>query len=329
VAAYEDQHYIPRSYLKHFAFEGKVMLRRRAAAPHLAGVRTVAKAKHLYSLTLADGTRDVSAEQTIGEFESIAAEAFDALRHGGQIPRHGTPARHAIALFMGLQRVRTPEDANEWLVPAAVAKRAGTSQPTPEDVRSYLREVHIGAEPSDKEVRDAHDWIYATCAMGLPTKAEQLTLLFTTAIQFAPLLEDMNWSIEECVEPLFATCDRLPVTWHTPRDADSYEGVGIHDAEELWLPLDPRHLLVLRHGGNELRSRVEPDRARFVNQHLARHCYRAVFHDLRLVVGPDDMPMRDRRLTLIFAGGEVVDDNGPTGKELVHQWTPIRDDAWD
>jgi hypothetical protein len=328
MGAYENQHYIPRSYLKHFAFEGKVLVRRRGAEPHPAPVRSVAKAKHLYSLTLPDGTRDTTAEHTLDKFEGIAAQALDALRHGGPVPRRGSDARRAIALFMALQRVRTPEDANQWLVPVAIAERAPSLPPTPDVVREYLRDVHFGVEPSDDEVKHAHDFVCGIIAMGLPSKAERLAVMFDVAVrEMAPRLEEMNWSLEECGEALFATCDRLPATWREPSDEDEYLGVGLEGAEELWLPLDPQHMLRLRRGGNESVTRVDAARARFVNRHLARHCYRAAFHDPRLVVGVDDMAMSDRRITLKFSGGPLVDDSGATGREVIHLYTPIRDDA--
>jgi hypothetical protein len=325
---YENQHYIPRSYLRHFAFEGKVMLRRRGAVPHPAPVKSAAKAKHLYSLTLPDGTRDVTAEHTLDKFEGIAAQCLDALRRAGPVPRRGSDARHAIALFMALQRVRTPEDASEWLVPAAIAERAPSLPPTPDVVREYLLDVHLGVEPREEEVKHAHDWVCGVIAMGLPSKTERLSLMFDVAVrEMAPRLEEMHWTLEECAEALFATCDRLPATWREPSDEDEYQGVGIEDAGELWLPLDPRHMLVLRRAGHEGVTRVDEARAWFVNRHLARHCYRAAFHDPRLVVGVDDMAMSGRPITLKFAGGPLMDDAGPTGREVIHLYTPIRDDA--
>ncbi len=79
-------------------------------------------------------------------------------------------------------------------------------------------------------------------------------------MQVAPRMEEMNWSVEECAAPRFATCDRLPATWRTPSEDDRYMGVGIEGADELWLPLDPRNLLVLRHGGRRGPVALQPRR---------------------------------------------------------------------
>jgi hypothetical protein len=127
--------------------------------------------------------------------------------------------------------VRTPEEANKWLVPAMIAKRADSVRPTTEDVREYLRDVHLGVEPTSREVKGAHGYVSTVLAKGLPTKSQTLSLLFDIAVKVAPRLEEMNWTVEDCAEPLLATCDRLPAMWRTPSDEDGYQGVGIEGAE--------------------------------------------------------------------------------------------------
>ncbi len=153
--------------------------------------------------------------------------------------------------------------------------------------------------------------------------------MFTAATtQFAPALEQMQWTVEECAEPRLVTCDRLPAMWRTPVDADRYEGVGIEPAEELWLPLSPSALLVLRPDGAEGRTRIDTDRVRLVNRHLARHCYEAVFHDPRLRIHDDELPMSKHPLRARFDSGRFIMDGDQRVREGIHSWTPIRDDAW-
>jgi hypothetical protein len=120
-------------------------------------------------------------------------------------------------------------------------------------------------------VRHARDWVCGTSAIGvLPTKAQTLKLRFDLGVnQLAPLLEEMSWTIEECAEPSFATCDATS------------------------------------HGTATERCSTP-----------------------RLIVGLDDMRMNEQRLTFRFSGDLLADDNGPTGREVLHNWTPIRDDAW-
>jgi hypothetical protein len=291
LGAYENQHYIPRSYLKHWAYESKVMVRERGAEPVSGHIGKVASEKHLYSLRLPDGTRDNSAENTLREYEGAAAQALDALRHGGEAPRPHTSGRHGIALFLGLQMVRTPERVSQLLFPARVVEHAGTDEPTRADVREFLR-LEYGFEPGDADVQGAHDFVMGLRAMGALhiTKRQRLNMMFEHAVkELAPAFEAMSWSVEHCAVARFVTCDRLPALWRTPTERDQIEGVGVAGAEEVWLPLDPRNLLVLRHSGTDGRLHFGPERARLVNHHLARHCYRAVFHDPREVVSSDEM----------------------------------------
>ncbi len=161
VSKNRSQHYVPRLYLRPFAEGQRVMLRRRGAEAKPAGIADVAAVKHLYSVTLPDGTRNASAEQTLNKFEDKAAGTLRSLREGGPIPRRDTDERHALALFLGLQLVRTPESANQWLFPAKVVEHAGTNPPTREQVHAYLRDVHLGFEPSDAEVVGAHLFVGA------------------------------------------------------------------------------------------------------------------------------------------------------------------------
>ena len=312
MSKHSNQHYVPRLYLRAFAHEGRVTLRRRGAEPKPAGIAHVAAVKHLYSLTLPDGTRNTSAERTIGKFEDKAAATLREIRGGGPIPQRGTDERRALALFLGLQLVRTPETSNRWMFPANVAKHANIDRPTPEHVHTYLRDEHLGFEPTEQEVLGAHAFVSAALHLGPPTKAQLLDFMFTAAIQLAPLFEQMQWTVEECSEPRLVTCDRLPAMWRTPVEADRYEGVGIETAEELWLPLDPSSLLVLRDDGTEGRTKVDTDRTRGVNRHLARHCYTAVFHDPRLRPDPDELMMATVPLTARFNSGPLIVEGQPT-----------------
>jgi len=85
---------------------------------------------------------------------------------------------------------------------------------------------------------------------------------------------------------------------------------------------------MLRNGGPEEARTVEPKRARFVNAHLARHCFNYVFHHRNLRVQPGDFPMASRRLSVRFNSGPGYQP-GPLGNEyfgeVVHIWVPIRD----
>lgn len=97
------QHYLPRSYLRYFAdSRDMISCRRRGAAMFTTNIANAAAETHLYSVSLPDGTKDVTAEETLSKFEGIAHTALDELRTA-RIPRAGSDGRHAISAFLALR----------------------------------------------------------------------------------------------------------------------------------------------------------------------------------------------------------------------------------
>lgn len=327
----KHQHYLPQSYLRFFTdADGWIVMRRRGSKPVKTGVAVVAGEMELYTVILPDGTRDRSAEDTLSHFDGTAHAAFESLR-SGRIPGPGTDERNAISVFLGLQLLRTPEQADRWMFASNVVTAVGgIDNVNRESVGTYLREQHLHFEPSEIEVIAATDLVHAEAHMGLPSKEQQLKMMFETAVEtFGPLLDGLQWSLERCRRPLLATCDRLPAIWHEVRESESYMGSGLLDAEELWVPVDSSSLLVIRRGGSELVTDVEPKRFRFVNSHLARHCYSAVFHRLGGTDRSGEFRMARHRPSLRFSCGPRVDDQGnhlSGPRDILHQWVPVRDD---
>jgi len=325
------QHYLPQAaVLRPFAAGQKLTLRRRGAAPVPTTVRSAGAENHLYSIVRPDGTKDTTVEEVLATVDGLGKEALDGLR-AGNLPNAGTDERHAVALFMGLLLARSPEHQAQYLLARRVVDYCGVSDPTRGDVRAYLRNIHLGFEPrGDPEVEAAWNLVsYSVHQLGLPSKAEALRSMFELGVHnLAPAFEQMTWSLEICRKPRFATCDRLPAIWKRPSAEDSYLGVGIVGAEEIWLPLSPTHLLVLERGGNEQIRCVEPKRARFVNMHLAKHCTMAVVHHPELPTSFGDFPMQARKVTTRFWMAPGFDAQGaPLGNDIIQMWTPIRDDA--
>ena len=249
----------------------------------------------------------------------------------GTVPRAGSPERQALALFLGFQVGRTPEAEERHGFTRRVLKWAATDHVTHEQMRTYLREVHLGFDPEDSEVQAAFDIVNFEAEVGPATKADHHAQVFNLAVQtHAPNFDAMCWSIERCRKARFATGDRLPALWSPESSEDDYKGVGFGTAEEVWCPLDRSHLLVLRHNRPEEARSVEPKRAKFVNAHLARHCFNYVFHHPALRVEQGDFKMSTRRPSVRFNTGPGY-QAGPLGDEyigeMLHMWVPIRDDA--
>ena len=209
----------------------------------------------------------------------------------------------------------------------------GKEHVTAESMHSYFRDIHLHFEPEAAELQGALDLVHGLSAMGLPTKDQRMQLMFDTAVkELAPRLGAWQWSIEKCRKPLLGTCDRLPIIWHPERESEAYQGSGLLDADELWCPISSSTLLVLRKTGSEQVCEVEPKRFRFVNGHLARHCYRMAFHRPSEVDRSDEFRMSHHRPALRFWTAPSVDEHNrplldPNGQPrmIIHQWIPIRD----
>lgn len=327
-------HYLPRSYLRRFADPvGQVAVRRRGQQSFNAGLNRIAAERHLYSVVLDDGSRDASAEKTLAKLDGAGNEALKDIEQG-TIPPVGSPTRHALSIFFALQMTRTPEFADRFMFASQVlAAVGGKEQLTTESMHAYLRDVHLHFEPKAAEVQGALDFVHGLSAMGIPTKDEQIGLMFDAAVkELAPRLTAWQWSLERCRKPLLGTCDRLPAIWHPQRESEIYQGSGLLDADELWCPVSSSTLLVMRKTGSEQATEVEPKRFRFVNAHLARHCYRMVFHRPSEVDRSDEFQMSNHRPALRFWTAPAVDEHDrplldPTGQPrmIIHQWVPVRD----
>jgi hypothetical protein len=300
-------HYVPEFLLREFADEtGRIYVRSRRNGCFCTSVRNAAAKTGLYSVPIDDGSerRDNSAEFTLGSVESAAAHALHRVIESGEVPPRGAAERQALGLFLGMQSLRTPEAAERHGFARAVLEQVGTERVSVEDMRAYLRDVHLGYEPSRQEVEAAVDVVNQQAEVGLATKADHHAQMFNLGVRaLGPKFEAMQWSLERCRKPRFATCDRLPAVWRTESARDTYEGVGFGNAEEVWFPLDRTHLLVLRSEGAEEVRTVEPKRARFVNSHLARHCFNYVFHHPALRVQQHDFLMASRRPSIRFNSG--------------------------
>jgi hypothetical protein len=213
---YTFQHYLPQSYLAHFAdSHHRITVRRRGLEPFTTNIRKAGGENHLYSVVLSDGSRDVTAEKTLSKFESVAARALNDLRNNCHVPRAGSEARQAVSLFLGLQMTRTSEQADRFLFAQnAIDQLGGIQQVDASAMRGFLRDHHLGFDPEEPEVTGATDMVHALHHMGIPTKVELLHVMFDTTVKETyPRLAAMQWSLERSRKPLLGTCDRLPAIW--------------------------------------------------------------------------------------------------------------------
>lgn len=327
-------HYVPKFYLRRFADSKEhIVLRARGRSPTTTSITNAAAETGLYWVGGPGHRARDSAEKTLATIDSQAAPAIKRMLDRRQTPPASNSDRQVISIFFALQHTRTPEVADRFGFVEGVLKYLDGEPITRDNVRRYLREVHLGFEPDEKEVEAATDFVSVVHANGVPTREERMRLMFDLAVrEIAPRLEVMRWELQHSAQGALVTCDRLPIIWRPPSDRDAYEGVGIEGAEELWIPLSPTTLLYLRPGDTEGESgsaELGEARCEMINSHVARHCYRFVFYHPAFQ-NETTLTMAAKRPALRFNSGPLYEDT-PAGRvargDVLHMWVPIRDDA--
>lgn len=314
-------HFVPQFYLRRFASDSeRVAVRHRTRGTHVSSVENTAARNGFYKVP----TRPLTAEYTLGDFEAATGAAFDALC-SGKLPASGTAERDALGLFMGLQLNRTPDSMAILRFVYGALQDLGPGPISEASMGKHLTRLY-GFEPEAPEVGAACD--FANAALGdSRTDAEirehQLELMFKMGLQTAPFLQARSWSLEAPKDEVLITSDRPVVLWNPERPEDEYMGVGLLEAEEVWLVVDPARMLVLRRQGPERIKRMGPERVSFVNHHIARHCAEEIISHPDAEAELAELPLSRVRPVLRFWRGPLV--SSTDGAEILQAWVPIRD----
>jgi hypothetical protein len=275
-------HFVPQTYLRAWAdSDGRVAYRRRdGATAILNSTKNVAVVGGLYG----DGQLSEAREQTFCELESEWVALRDELITQGDL--HGE-RRSLLAVFMGVQLMRTLKHCNENNFIAEVAATTA-DRPIPEEaVRGYLRQLD-DAEPDPDEVDAALTYVNFGPPGGIiPTRDMVLSVSMHAAVSdIAPQLEDMNWTVRRFRNPILMTNDVPVHKWSQPTGnmiADARRQ-GLATADEVRFPLAPGALLVMTSPGKT----VSNASARRVNAEIVRQCHQFV------VAQPADKPALDK-----------------------------------
>lgn len=326
-------HFVPRFYLRRFADDSEqILVRTRDGGSFTTSTRNVMARTGLYSVP----NKPLTAERILGDFESSASAALEEICSLGRLPATGTEGRTALTLLMSLQLARSPDSA-EFIDFAHDAIDAIGEVPVSEDgMRLYLEREVLGFVPQHLEVQAACDLVnYQARQPDFPDRAAatelRMQLMFDLSLKsLAPHISARAWSLEASRTAEFITSDRPATLWHPPSDKDWYQGVGITDAEEIWFPIDPTRMLVLRRFGPERIRRVGPERVQFVNEHMARHCSKLIAAHPLNKDAPGLRLARRRPVMRFFTGPLYVDGSPQPKGDVLHFWKPIRDipDDW-
>lgn len=324
------QHFVPKSYLERFAENNLVYVRRRDGGHFETNPINVAVEGGFYDVVDdATGEKSSRVEETLAEIDGAAIEALRNIDRSGKPPAQNDPDRFQLAVFLALQNSRTPEVRERFLFPENLAKYAAGRDITIELVRAYLSEVHLRFDPSDRETRAAFEFATAILSgPGAVTREDAINFLGQTA-QVAPLLAEMNWTLELDRKENLITSDAPLVIWRPPTPRDKFEGLGLMTAEEIRFPVDPGKQLVLSKRTRTVTARITPQKARECNQDLADACHRFVVGAPRRHPMIDDLRLGVHRPVLRFnigplyvprSDGSLEQQSG----EVIHTWVPRR-----
>jgi hypothetical protein len=323
-SAPKRHHYVPECYLKAWAINNEIAVRRRdAKRPFVTGPSVVATEIGLYG----DGVIASAREKMFGRLEEDWPRLREKVITSESL---SSDERHQVSLFMALQIVRTREHLAQQEFVTAIAKFSDERPLSRDTVRRFLTERHLGFPPEDSEVEGA--WTLASYVLGhgqAPTRDESLQTGIQIALeQLGPRLGRMSWTLECCRKSILITSDRPVMFWRSKSVRDQIEGIGLEGAEEIRFPLDPGNMLVLRHAAANgvKREKVEPKRFVQVNSDVASQCFEFIVGRPTQARKLGELRLASKRPSLRFNVGPGI-RKLPDGREepmgdVLHMWIP-------
>lgn len=240
-------HYVPQFYLRRFA-DGDQIARVDLATPNEhqgANVKDVAVVKDLYTTVDAEVGETVAVERILSMLDGDAAGAIERLAYGLLFPPQRRD-RISLALWMSVMHVRGPEHRRQVEAmadnmmkmqlslidgpEAAHAHLAGPSgeQPEPEMIEALLEVV---------DDLDSFEFV--------PHQNEMVRNMLDFGLQAAPFFLGRLWSVVKFPEDGLVLTDKPLALYQKPEHRSPWMGVGIGNADEVWVPLDRRTALIL------------------------------------------------------------------------------------
>ena len=240
-------HIVPRFYLRRFADEREriTVVDRVTGQRRDVHVDQAHRQRDFYTFVNTDGESDGRVEQLL---EQVEGQAATALRNTFQtvFGRWPPMGEHRLELiqFVAFQYLRGRRHRRQMEMMADFAFRLELSQVTKANVRDFLR--GRGVEPTSEAVGEALTVLADLDDIEVaPQNNHYIESMLRAFPRMLPILAQRRMSLVQWEEPRLVTCDEpvLLLPWPDTQG----RGVGIQTAMEVWMPLDPRRLLVLAH----------------------------------------------------------------------------------
>jgi hypothetical protein len=307
-------HFIPRFFLKRFADASEqlaVIRLEDPANPRQQHVTDVAVWKDLYTHVDDNVGETVAVERILAVIDANASQVFRAVDFGGlRFPATNLHRGH-LATWIAFLAVRDPYTRRVMEAQANLTLKLDLSLCRNREVATDRLRNYLSREPTQAEVSDLVDAANAVGELDFqPHQNDFIRMMLDSGQAMFPHVFRRKFTVMQFSEPGLVLCDRPLVLYVSPDRRRSDRGVGVANAEELWLPLDRRRVLVL-HDHPELDEGVMelamPFRDSF-NQGVIANAVSEIYchpDDIEVVRGAQ-LPDRDQPL-LGLEGGSWFD----------------------
>ena len=323
-------HFVPKVYLKAWANQNSLVgLRRRQNIEHtLTNISNVALEKGFHG----SGQEASDREAFFNEMEN----RWPTLKAWLLIGNHSAPTqRHDVARFLAFQRLRTREQRARTEFYETALKHLTERPITADAMKTFLVKQWGLQDPSPAEVQGACDYLeffrYSLEEEGEKLKIDSISIP-GHAEAFIKLIESYNWRIERMPSPTLFTSDSPVIYWRPRTPQDHIEGIGLDNAQEVWFPLDPQHLLVLtKSSGKSGIWSASKKRLELINLEIAARSFEAVIASVACSTALNSLSLRPNKPALRFnigpGVGVAADGTEYPLEEILHTWVPAYDEA--
>jgi hypothetical protein len=269
-------HFVPQVYLLAWADERErlAVRRRRSKAPFITGVNNIALENGLYGKGAEAVRRESSFSASEGQWPGLRAEIITTACRAREL-------RERVAAHLTTQRLRTRQQLVQEGFLDSVAAYIETQYVSSATMLSFLKERWGVPSPTEQEIQGACDFFNGAVNMNGGTAnfdkpASMDNAEHTERIKEGLLLR--HWQVRRAHSPVLITSDAPVVLWSPRTENDHFRGLGLMDADEIWFPIDPRHLLVMsRTSGGRGFADVPARSLEKANVEIAARSFEAVF----------------------------------------------------
>lgn len=242
-------HYIPRSFQKRFSDPNEQLLVFRLDDPEnpkSQHTSDIAVQRDLYTHVDQQVGETVAVEKILAVLDGNAARILKNLDFGLQPFPATLPDRAFLAMWMAFLLVRDPHTRRVMeAISDQMLKFDLSLCSTPEQARARLRS-NLDREPTPQEVSGLLEAAERVNEMEIIChQNDYIKTMLTLASEMYLHLWRRKYTVLRFAEPGLVLSDRPLVLYRDPERWHPQTGVGVATADELWLPLDRRNVLVL------------------------------------------------------------------------------------